>query len=236
MGRVLLCPLWCLSVMVFLGGCGGNPQPRLPDLLGEGVSKSSKVQPIWPQIHQIGLLVHSDSTGPESAPAISATYLDTLGQRIERMLIQRCGMDSVVPVEFSVVERESLGEKTTNVLQLGENEQGLSHVLLVVFSSTEKTGPTTVGEARMMTQIRGIAVENSALAEVGLLRVADSRLLIDLSDQARETLDMIDAPLGDQQLSKEESLAILRAQAAQQALDQSLQKFGQWCGGTSAET
>ena len=88
----------------------------------------------------------------------------------------------------------------------------------------------------MMTQIRGIAVENSALAEVGLLRVADSRLLIDLSGQARETLDMIDAPLGGQQLSKEESLAILRAQAAQQALDQSLQKFGQWCGGTSAET
>ena len=110
-------------------------------------------------------------------------------------------------------------------------EQKFSHVILVVFSSTEQGGPTVLGEERMMTQMSGTSIENTALAEVGLFRIADERLLIDIPAGAQETLELLDAPIGEGQPSREESIDILRAQAAQQALDRSLNKFGQWCRG-----
>ena len=82
-----------------------------------------------------------------------------------------------------------------------------------------------------MTQMSGTTFENMALAEVVLLDLADYAVTFALPGSATETLEILDAPIGDGQPSREQSLEILRAQAGQQALDRSLNFFGQWCEG-----
>ena len=211
-------------------GCGEVPKPLLHALLGVDFPQSPKADsPGWPHPKRIGLLVHSDTTQPGSAPAISTKYLKTLGRRTEKALVEQCGVEAIESVEFNLSadsRDQMLGE-----FRVQGQEQKFSHVILVVFSSTEQGGPTVLGEERMMTQMSGTSIENTALAEVGLFRIADERLLIDIPAGAQETLELLDAPIGEGQPSREESIDILRAQAAQQALDKSLNKFGQWCQG-----
>jgi hypothetical protein len=48
---------------------------------------------------------------------------------------------------------------------------------MVLFSSREKAGPEKIGEATMMTQMSGTVIENSAMAEVGILRVSDFKMV-----------------------------------------------------------
>ena len=225
-------PLVVLGALMFLGGCGDGPHPRLQTLLGKDAFSTQKTnKPEWSHLERVGLLVHSDTTGPKSAPAISTQYLETLGRRTEQMLKQQCNVDSVVSVDFVPSQEDERKEAGTQVFLVPGKELGLSHVLLVVFSSTERGGPTVLGEERMMTQMSGTSIENTALAEVGLFRLADTQLLIEIPAGAQETLELLDAPIGEGQPSRDESIDILRAQAAQQALDKSLRVFGQWCQG-----
>jgi hypothetical protein len=110
-------------------------------------------------------------------------------------------------------------------------KHGISHLLLVILSSQEYSGPVTLGEARMMTQISGTTVENMALAEVALLGLADYAVTFDLTGSATETLEILDTPIGEGRPSRAESFEILRAQAGQQALDKSLNILGERCQG-----
>ena len=114
-------------------------------------------------------------------------------------------------------------------------EKGFSHLLLVVLSSRELSGPVTLGEERMMTQMSGTVIENTALAEVALLRLADYVMTFVIASSATETLELLDAPIGKGQPTPEQSLEILRAQAGQQALDRSLSVLGQWCKDISGQ-
>ena len=236
MKRRILASLGYIFMVLSLGGCADGPDSRLHDLLGKDVSRQSASQPVWPQLEQIGLLVHSDSTGPGAAPAIPSKHLDTLSRRTAQVLKQGCGVDSVVPVEFSSIKPNAPNQGTSKRFKISGNGKELSHALLVILSSKELTGPTKVGEANMMTQISGIAIENFALAELALVRLGDNQVVIEMPAKAQETLDLIDAPIGEQPLSKEEALAVLRARAAQGALDKSLRDLEQWCGNTSAKT
>ena len=87
----------------------------------------------------------------------------------------------------------------------------------------------------MMTQMSGSAVDNIAIAEVALLRLADYGVTFVLQGSATETLELLDAPIGEGQPTREQSLDILRAQAGQQALDQALNVIGKECERHSAK-
>ena len=224
-----LAKLWVfLFLLLLVGGCVEGPQPRLGVLFGSQITQHQLPDPVWPQLQRMGLVVHSDTTGPGAAPAISPAFLETLSRRTEKLLKQRCGVSSVVPIAFpSSPEPLQLQQE----LIARGREDGISHVLLVIFSSREHSGPVTLGEDRMMTQMSGTTFENLALAEVGLLDLADYAVTFDVPGSATETLEILDAPIGDNLLSREQSLEILRAQAGQQALDRSLNRLGQWCKG-----
>ena len=58
-------------------------------------------------------------------------------------------------------------------------EDGISHVLLVILSSREHSGPVTLGEERMMTQMSGTTFDNLALAEVALLDLVNYAVTFD---------------------------------------------------------
>ena len=216
-------------MLLCLVGCGEGPHPRLSALFGTQLSYHQQPDPVWPQLQRIGLVVHSDATGVGAAPSISQTFLETLNRRTEKFLTQRCQVSSVVPITFP---------SSTQYVQIRQElmshgqEHEISHLLLVIFSSQERLGPVTLGEERMMTQMRGtIDRKSTPLAEVVLLRLADYAVTFDRTESATETVEILDAPIGEGQPSREQSLEILRAQAGQQALDRSLNVLGQWCEG-----
>ncbi len=187
---------------------------------------------MWPALERVGLVVHSDSTGPGAAPSISQTYLETLSRRAEEFVLQHCGVSSVIPVTLLPSTEPGLRR---NELSRHGKQHGLSHTLVLLFSSQETSAPVTLGEETMMTQMSGKVVENRALAEVALLRLDDFELLFNLLSSATETLELLDAPIGENQPTPAESMDILRAQAGQQALDRSLFSLGQRCEGSATK-
>jgi len=223
--------LWVfLFLSLFLTGCGEGPHPRLQSLMGAQIDQHQQPHPLWPQLQRIGLVVHSDTTGPGAASSISQPFLETLSRRTEEFLIRRCRISSVVPIEFPSSTQQAQIQQ--EFISRGQ-ELGISHLLLVVLSSREYSGPVTLGEERMMTQMSGTVVENTALAEMVLLRLADYVATFNLPGSATETIELLDVPIGKGQPTRDQSLEILRAQAGQQALDRSLHLLGQWCEGIS---
>jgi len=232
--EISLAKLWVfLFLLLFVGGCGEGPQPRLGSLMGTQIYQNQQPDPVWPQLQRIGLAVHSDPTGPGAAPAISPAFLETLNRRTEEFLTQQCGVSSVVPIALPSSTQPA---QVQQELISGGQEHGISHLLLVILSSREYAGPVTLGEDRMMTQMSGTTFENMALAEVVLLDLADYAVMFDLPGSATETLEILDAPIGEGMPSRAESLDILRAQAGQQSLDKSLNILGKRCHGVREKT
>ncbi|MEE8124447.1 MAG: hypothetical protein V3T42_01375 [Nitrospirales bacterium] len=230
--RTNLVRLW-FFLCVILVGCVEGPHPRLNALFGTQIYQHQQPDPVWPQLQRIGLVVHSDPTGPGAAPAISPAFLETLSRRTEEFLMQQCGVSSVVPIALpSSTQPAQLQQE---LISRGQ-EHGISHLLLVILSSREYSGPVTLGEERMMTQISGTTFENMALAEVVLLDLADYAVTFDLAGAATETLEVLDVPIGEGRTSRAESLDILRAQAGQQALDRSLNILRKRCHGVREKT
>jgi len=230
--RTNLVRLW-FFLCVILVGCIESPQPRLSALFGTQIYQHQQHGSVWPQLQRIGLVVHSDPTGPGAAPAISPAFLETLSRRTKEFLTQQCGVSSVVPIAFpSLTQPAQLQQE---LIARGQ-EHGISHLLLVILSSREYSGPVTLGEDRMMTQMSGTTFENMALAEVVLLDLADYAVTFDQPGSATETLEILDAPIGEGLPSRAESLDILRAQAGQQSLDRSLNILGKRCHGVREKT
>ena len=224
--------LW-LVICVILVGCVEGPHPRLSALFGTQIYHHQQPDPVWPQLQRIGLVVYSDTSGPDAAPAISPAFLETLSRRTEEFLTQQCRVSFVLPIAFpSSTQHAQIQQE---LLSSGQ-KHGLSHLLLVILSSQEYSGPVTLGEERMMTQMSGTTFENMALAEVVLLGLADYVVTFDLPGAATETLEVLDAPIGKGRLSRADSLDILRAQAGQQALDRSLNILGKQCHGGREKT
>lgn len=217
-----------LSLAMLLGGCGAGPNPRLGVLLGAQESQSRPSPSMWPLADRVGLVIHSDMTGPGASPSIPQNFLETLRHRTEEFLMQRCSVSSVVPIPFPSSSEPSQVQQ--ELLAQGQ-KQGVSYLVLVVLSSREAGGPVTLGEERMMTQMSGTAVENRALAEVAVLRLQDFVMINSVGGTATETLELLDAPIGENQLSRKESLDILRAQSGQQALDHALRLLEKGCTG-----
>lgn len=230
--RTNLVSLW-FFLCVILVGCVEGPHPRLNALFGKQIYHHQQPDLVWPQLQRIGLLVHSDPTGPGAATAISPDFLETLRRRTEEFLIEQCGVSSVIPIVLPSSTQP--GQLQQELISRGQ-EHGISHFLLVIFSSREYSAPVTLGEERMMTQMSGMTFENMALAEVALLDLADYAVAFDLAGAATETLEVLDAPIGEGRPSRAESLDILRAQAGQQALDKSLNILGKRCHSARGKT
>lgn len=215
------------AMVFFVAGCGTGPASRMMSLIGQGAFENQEPRSQgheWTRLSKVGLVVHSDETGPDAAPAISRTYLETLTRRTEEFLKQQCAFQEILTdpafsqsVDFS----KALESQLQNI--------SVTHQILVVFSGRERVGPEKIGEATVMTQMNGTLIEHSALAEVGVLRVADEKIIYSVSGQGTESLEQLDAPIGKHQPSPGDARDILRAQAGQQALDRALERFAVAC-------
>lgn len=216
------------SVLAFtLAECGAGPTPRLIDLVGkeafeywEVPSKNGELT----GLPNIGLVVHSDATGQNAAPAIISEYLETLTRRTEEFLRQRCLFQEIVPVPLL-----SQPVNFSQELKVQGRRLPVPYAIVVVLSSREKTGPVKIGEATMMTQMGGTVIENSAMAEVGVLRLSDFQIVFSTQGLGLESLEQLDVPIGKNQPSPIEARDMLRARAGQQALDRALERIGSAC-------
>ena len=216
-----------------LAGCGAGPTPRLIDLVGEEAF-AHRVTPSkapefpgndeWRHISKIGLVVHSDATGQNAAPAIISGHLETLARRTEKFLRERCSF-----LEVLIAPLLSMPVNFSQEVKVQGQRLQVPYTLVVLFSSRERSGPQKIGEATLMTQMTGTVIENSALAEVGILRVSDLKMVFWAEGLATETLEQLAVPIGTNQPSAAEARDILRAQAGQQALDRALERLGSAC-------
>lgn len=223
-----LSKLLCLCVLAFtLLGCGAGPTPRLIHLVGKEAFESQELSSKngeWLRVPTIGLVVHADDTAQNSAPAIISRYLETLTRRTETFLRQRCAFQDIVTVPpFPPAVNFS------QELKVQGQSLHVPYIIVVVLSSREKTGPVTIGEATMMTQMSGTGIENSALAEVGILRLSDFQLVYWTQGRGFESLEQLDVPIGKNRPSAIEARDLLRAGAGQQALDRALEHVGTAC-------
>lgn len=81
----------------------------------------------------------------------------------------------------------------------------------------------------MMNQMGGMVIENSAIAEVGILRLSDFQMVYWTQGAASEVLEQLDVPIGKNRPSPMEARDMLRARAGQQALDRALEHLGAEC-------
>ncbi|GJL58985.1 MAG: hypothetical protein NPIRA03_18420 [Nitrospirales bacterium] len=218
----------CMCVLIsMLAGCGAGSTPRLMDLVGQEAFESQELSHKngeWPRISTIGLIVHADASGRKAAPVIIAEYLETLTRRTEEFLRQRCSLQNIM-----TVPRLSQPVNFSQELKVQGQHLRLPYEMVVVFSSRENTGPVKIGEATMMNQMGGMVIENSAIAEVGILRLPDFQMVYWTQGRASESLEQLDVPIGKNRPSAMEARDILRARAGQQALDRALEHVGADC-------
>jgi hypothetical protein len=223
--------LFTCLLSYILAGCGVGPTPRLMNLVGEDAFAYRGLPPElspendeWMQVSNIGLVVHSDATGTNAAPPIVFRYLETLARRTEEFLRHRCSFQEILPVP-------PLDKPLNFSQELKVQGQRLQvpYEMVVLFSSREKAGPEKIGEATMMTQMSGTVIENSALAEVGILRVSDFTMVFWTQGRATENLEQLDVPIGTNRPSATDARDILRARAGQHALDRALEHVGSAC-------
>jgi hypothetical protein len=216
-----------------LTGCGGGVAPRLMDLVGKDAfvqggtlpeTSTSIESEEWRKVPAIGLMVHSDATGTHAAPPIRSTDLDILARRAEAFLRQRCSFQEIVPVR-------PLSQPVNLPQELKSQGPHVSvpYVMVIVFSSREMARPEKMGHATMMTQMVGTVIENTALVEIGILRLSDFTMVFSKSGRANDRLEQLAAPIASDGMPPEDARALLRAQTGQQALDRALYHVGSGC-------
>ena len=225
---MILVRIWFLGLFTsLLVGCGAGPTSRMIDLVGEDAFAHGG-RPFqndeWWQQSTIGLVVYSDATGQNAAPAIISEYLETLTRRTEEFLKQHCAFHEIVTVP-PLSNPVNLAQE----LKVQGQRLRVPYEIVVVFSSREQAGPEKIGQATMMTQMNGTVIENSSLAEVGVLQVSDFHMVFRTVGWGTDSLEQLDVPIGSNRPSPIDARDILRAQAGQRALDRALEHLGAAC-------
>ncbi len=73
-----------------------------------------------------------------------------------------------------------------------------------------------------MTRMSGVSIDNEALAELALLNADSGKIALHAAGNGASSMEQLTAPIGEDYPRKEDARDILRANDAQQALDQAL--------------
>ena len=143
-----------------------------------------------------GLLVINDATGQDSAPPLSQDQLASLTQWVQG----RMNQDLSIIVEQVVTPQDFTSKGMRQFVQAGK-VQGLDHLMLVIISSSEVEVPDQFplcgraqGGIGCGTAL-GFHAENYALAEIAVLDVVNSQVLLQAEGQDWASLDRLNIPL-----------------------------------------
>ena len=213
--------LMVLVCTFLIAGCQ-TQAPRLPAYLGqvEGLHGAQDPHPrsLPSAINHVGVLVMTDSSFPNSALPLSPDMLAILENRLVKKMDEFFGLQ-VIPIR-----PEQPLQPTGNVgpfTHLAKAHK-LDFMLLAVLSSTEEESHIEIGEETMMTRMSGVSIDNEALAELALLHAGSGKIALHATGHGASSMEQLAVPIGEDYPRKEDARDILRANAAQNALDQAL--------------
>ncbi|WP_455387826.1 hypothetical protein [Petrachloros mirabilis] len=247
MAHCRLITLLLLFGSLMLTGCSQKPLPRMDNYLGVTGQGEERVALVQPQSatgsFDVGLLLINDTSGEGSAPALSdrakAFLTDQVRQRVEPATPIRV-------VKVLTLADPSQRQDRQTLAKLAQ-EQGLSYLLLVLFSSSESevplylpvTGDPEQGGGRPTAL--GLKTVNYARAELALIDATSAQVIARSDGRAWSRLNDLNVPINSNAYPvihrslrvapifppEKDAKDILRSIAGDEALEQAVSKLEQ---------
>lgn len=214
-----------LSILVgtlLIVGCQSQAPPRLPLYIGqvEGLhdAQGQRPQSLPSSINTVGVLLITDSSFPNAAPSLSPAMLEILENRLVKKI------DEYFSLEVKAIRFDQPLQPTGDVTSMTHlaKSHNLDFMLLAILSSTEIESHIEIGEETMMTRMSGVEIENVGKAELALLHVDSGHMALHAAGEGSDSMEQLEVPIGADYPRKEDAKDILRANAAEKALDQAL--------------
>lgn len=216
--------LWTIALCMLLA-CSSAAPGRMSSYLGPELSQpaafAGEHEGVPPEGFRAALLVINDTTGPDSAPPLSAARWALMENLVREQLEAGLPLRVVAVVPSSAT---SGALDRARLRALGRRHE-VGALVVVVLTSREDEAPTHLGQGYMMTQMPGVTVVNRALMELAWLDARAGRLMLEVQGRGSEILEELDVPLGSGQPDKREARDLLRINAAKHALDRALLNF-----------
>lgn len=212
---------WVFVGVLLIAGCQSQA-PRLPLYIGQvqGLSDAQghRPQSLPSPISMVGVMVITDSSLPNAAPSLSPAMVEILENRLVK------NMDEFFALQVKVVRSEPPLQPTGDVTSLTHlaKSYNLDFMLLAILSSTEIESHIEIGEETMMTRMSGVEIENEGKAELALLHADSGHMALHAEGHGSSSMEQLEVPIGGDYPRKEDAKDILRAKAAEKALDQAL--------------
>lgn len=186
-------PVGLLVGVAALAACASaTPPSRLVDYVGQQALSASASASTLPEQRPIraGLVVISDTTAPDAAPALPEEAMN----RLSEMLRQEFSQFLPIAVE-KIIPADGIqpGGSASQFSELGK-KHGVEYLLLVVGSSTEQEYPVYVFLGWTSHMQPGFRRDNWSLLELALVEVKSGQTLLHAEGRAWATLDSPSAP------------------------------------------
>lgn len=214
--------LWVFVGLLLMVGCQQSRVPRLPLYIGhvEGLHdvQGHRPQSLPSPINKVGVILITDSSFPNAAPSLSPAMLEILENRLVKK------MNEYFALEVQAIRFDQPLQPTGDVTSMTHlaKSHNLDFMLLAILSSTEIVSHIEIGEETMMTRMSGVEIENAGKAELALLHVDSGHLALHAAGEGSDSMEQLEVPIGADYPRKEDAKDILRANAAEKALDQAL--------------
>ncbi|MGH7208376.1 MAG: hypothetical protein ACREIL_03220, partial [Nitrospiraceae bacterium] len=168
------------------------PPSRLVEYVGpQAVNEPLSASPLPQSPIRAGLVLVSDTTAPDAAPALPDEALNRLAESLQQQIneyLPSLKIERIIPAEGI-----RPGGDISQFIELGK-KHGLDYVVAVVASSTEQEYPMTLFLGCVSHSQPGLRRDNWSLMEVALVDVKSGRSLLRAEGRGWATLDRPMAP------------------------------------------
>ncbi len=215
----------CMVSLFLVAACNTSQSGRMGAYLGAELSQmaapSGRPVRLPAEGFRAGLLVINDTTGPDSAPPLSAPRRALMENVVRESLERSLPIQVVAMLPASQISGVMGPARLRELGWMFEIE----YMVLALLSSQDAEEPTHLGQSYMMTQMPGVTFVNRAVMEIALLDVKGGTLLAYAAGRGTEMLDELDVPLGRDLPSKSDTRDIVRVNAGKHALDRATADF-----------
>lgn len=168
------------------------PPNRLADYVGPQAVRETPPDVILPDRRPLkaGLLLIDDTTAPDASPTLPDQALIQMAEQLQQQFSQflPLSIETIVPADGV-----RPGSDPSLFAAIGR-KQGLDYLVLVIASATEVEYPIYVAVGGTTNVVPGLRRDNWSLAEVALLDVKNSRVLVHAEGRGWATLDRATTP------------------------------------------
>jgi hypothetical protein len=188
-GRIGLIFLLIWTSGVF-GCASSHPSSRLDHYIGGPLTESSSVPLPDERPVRASLLVVSDQSGPDAAPALP----EEAHKRLAEQLKEEMNRGFPIAINKAIpVSEPAVAAGPADWIALGR-QQGIRYLIVAVLSSEEQEYPISVFLGWTTHRQPGFRRDNWSLAEAALFDVESGQVLLRAEGRAWATLDSPTAP------------------------------------------